>query len=129
MTDTIEAPKTDFYLKIASEADQPSVLSEFYRQDYTTEVNPETGEETQVPEGDPYLVQFTADYGIDVVGTIYKPTGNVVIDAEGNEVPEMAPLDGWHINIRLVGDARREDVEALDALYGVTPTSPRRVWL
>ena len=33
------------------------------------------------------------------------------------------------INIRLIGDARREDVEALDALYGVTPTSPRRVWL
>lgn len=33
------------------------------------------------------------------------------------------------INIRLVGDARRKDIKALDALYGVTPTSPRRVWL
>jgi hypothetical protein len=69
------------------------------------------------------------DYAIDIVGVIYDPTGNMLTDAEGFEYPETAPLDGWHINIRLVGEARREDVEALDALYGVTPTSPRRVWL
>ena len=130
MTEETQAPKTDFYLKLASEADQPTVLSEFYRQDYTAEVNPETGEETQVPSGDPYLVAYTSDYGIDVVGTIYKPTGNVVTDPDGNEIPEMAPLDGWHINIRLMGDDRRADVEALSAYFvDPEPATPSRVWL
>ena len=123
-------PKTDFYLKLAAETDQRSVLDEFYRQDYTTEVNPETGEETQVPSGDPYLVAYTEAYGIDVVGTIYKPTGNTVVDAEGNEVPEMAPIDGWHVNLRLVGDARRKDVEALSKYFtDPEPRTPSRVWL
>ncbi len=131
MTDTItEAPKTDFYLKLLSEADMPSVLSAFYRQDYTTVINEETGEETQTPEGDPYLVAYTSDYGIDVVGIIYKPTGNMLTDPDGNEYPEMAPLDGWHINIRLMGDARRDDVDALSAYFvDPEPATPSRVWL
>lgn len=124
-----EAPKTDFYLKLNSAEDMSSVLSAFYHQDYTKTVDPETGEKTQTPEGEPYLVLHSPDYAIDIVGLIYDPTGNVLTDAEGFEYPEMAPLDGWHINIRLIGDAHRADVEALDALYGVTPNSPSRVWL
>jgi hypothetical protein len=47
---------------------------------------------------------------------------------EGNEWPETAPLDGWHLNIRLLNDTMREETEALDAQYGVTPNSPSRVW-
>lgn len=131
MTDEVitEAPKTDFYLKLPSESDVPTVLSAFYVQDYTTVVDPETGEETQVPEGDPYLVKSTPDYAIDIVGVIHEPTGNTLTDAEGNEYPEQAPVDGWHINIRLVGDNRRADVEAVDAQYGLTPNSPSRMWL
>ena len=125
----IEAPKTDFYLRLNAEADMPTALAAFYKQDYTTIVDPETGEESTQLEGEPYLVMHTADYAIDVVGVIMDPTGNMLTDDEGNEYPEMAPLVGWHINIRLSGDARRADVEALDAVYGVTPTSPRRVWL
>jgi hypothetical protein len=124
-----EGPKTDFYLKLNSEADLSTALSAFYKQDYTTVVDEETGEETQTPEGEPYLLLNTHDYAIDLVDTIYKPTGNTLTDEEGNEYPEMAPLDGFHINIRLVGDAVRETVEALDAQYGVTPNSPSRVWL
>ena len=125
----LETPKTDFYIKLASEADMPSVLASFYRQDTITEVDGETGEETVVNVGDPYLVAHTADYAIDVVGTIQEPTGVMLTDAEGNEYPEMAILDGWHINIRLSGDNKRADVEALDTVYGVVPNSPSRVWL
>ena len=121
--------KTDFYLRLQSEADTPAALSAFYKQDYTVTVDEDTGEEIQTPEGDPYLVMHTADYAIDIVGVIHKPTGNTLTDDAGFEYPEMAPLDGWHINFRLVGDARRADVEALDAAYGVTPKSPSRVWL
>ena len=121
--------KTDFYLKLPSEADMPTALAAFCQQDYTVTVDPETGEQVYTPDGDPYLVMNSPDYAIDVVGTIMDPTGNMLTDAEGNEYPEMAPLEGWHVNMRLSGEARRADVEALDAAYGVTPTSPRRVWL
>jgi len=130
MTDDIiiDAPKTDFYLRLNAEADMPTALAAFYRQDSTTVVDPETGEEHVQLEGEPYLVQNTHDYAMDIVGVIHKPTGNTLTDAEGNEYPEMAPLDGWHINIRLIGDAVREAVEAVDAAYGVTPETPARVW-
>jgi hypothetical protein len=123
-----EAPKVDFYLKLTAESDMPTVLADFYQQDYITEVD-EEGNETQVADGDPYLVSHTHDYAIDVVGVLQEPTGTMLTDDEGNEYPEMAPVDGWHINIRLVGDAMRETVEALDVSHGLTPNSPSRVWL
>lgn len=121
--------QTDFYIKLSSSDDTPTALAAFYRQDYTTVVDEETGEETTQIEGDPYLVMHTADYAIDIVGVIDGPTGNTLTDAEGFEYPEVAPVAGWHINIRLMGDVRRADAEALDAAYGVTPNSPSRVWL
>ena len=121
--------RTDFYLKLASEADMPTVLSAFYRQDTETTVDDETGEETVVNVGDPYMVMQTPDYAIDIVGVIYRPTGVILTDAEGNEYPEQAPLEGWHVNIRLIGDALRDTVETLNLTYGVTPKTPSRVWL
>lgn len=123
-----EVIKTDFYLKLSAESDMPTVLADFYRQDYITEMD-EEGVETQTPDGDVYLVAHTHDYAIDVVGTIYEPTGETLTDDEGVAYPAMAPVDGWHVNIRLVTDAMRETVEALNASHGVTPNSPSRVWL
>lgn len=123
-----EIVKTDFYLRLASEADMPTVLSEFYRQDYVTVVDDE-GNETQTPEGDAYLVTHSHDYAISVVGTLHEPTGTMLTDEEGNEYPEMQEMAGWHINIRLVGDGVRETVEALDETHGVNPETPMRVWL
>jgi len=128
MTD-LETPKTDFYIKLASEADMPSVLAPFYHQDTITEVDGETGEETVVNVGDPYLVAYTPDYAIDVVGIIHKPTGVMLTDAEGNESPEMAALDGWHINLRLLNDTFREVTESTDLTNGASPVTPSRVWL
>jgi hypothetical protein len=130
-SDPTEAPKTDFYLKLPSESDVPSVLSAFYVQDYTTVIDPETGEETQVPEGDPYLVKSTPDYAIDIVGLVYKETGNVITDPDiGFEYPEQASIDGWHINIRLGNDSRRQDGEALSAYFvDPEPATPARTWL
>lgn len=124
-----QATRNDFYLRINSEADMPTTLSAFYRQDTTTEVDDETGEETVINVGDPYLVKHSRDYSIDVVGVIQEPTGNTLTDEAGFEYAEMASVSGWHINIRLMGDARRADVEALDEAYGVTPSSPSRIWL
>jgi len=127
--EVIDAPKVDFYLRLSAESDMPTVLSAFYQQDYVTQIDEETGESSQVADGDPYLVAHSHEYAIDVVGTIYEPTGETLTDDEGVAYPEMAPIDGWHVNIRLVGDAMRETVEALDATHGVTPNSPSRVWL
>ena len=126
--EVIDAPKADFYLRLSAESDMPTVLADFYRQDYITEVD-EEGVETQVADGDPYLVAHSHDYAIDVVGVLHEPTGNTLTDDEGDEYPEMAPMAGWHVNMRLVGDAMRETVEALDETHGVTPNSPSRVWL
>jgi hypothetical protein len=121
-------PRTDFYLRLNSEADMPTVLAAFYRQDTTTEFDDETGEETVINVGDPYLVPNTKDYAISIVGTIHKPTGVTLTDADGNEYPETAPLSGHHVNVRIVGDAYRNAVEALDATHGVIPQQPVRVW-
>jgi hypothetical protein len=41
----------------------------------------------------------------------------------------MEDLDGWHVNIRLIGDEVREAVEALNVTHGVTPSTPHRIWL
>jgi len=127
IVDIVEAPRRDFYLKLNAEADMPTALADFYRQDYVTNVD-EEGVETQVADGDPYLVMHSHDYAIDIVGTIHEPTGATTTDEEGNEVAVMAAVDGWHINIRLIGDNEREKVEALDITYGVIPNSPSRVW-
>jgi len=124
-----ETPKTDFYIKLASEADMPTVLAPFYHQDTETLVDDETGEETVINVCDPYMVMRTADYAIDIVGIISKPTGNILTDAEGNEYPEQAPIDGWHINIRLLNDTFREVTEAIDLTNGTSPVTPSRVWL
>ena len=125
----MEIIKTDFYLKLASEADMETVLHDFYKQDYSTVVDEETGEESTQVEGDPYFVPNTADYAVDVVGTLYDQTGEPVTTEEGLIDVEMTALDGWHVNIRLVGDAMRDVVEALDTLHGVEPEVPRRIWL
>ena len=124
----IEAPKRDFYLRLSAESDMPTVLADFYRQDYVTQIDDE-GVETQVADGDPYLVTHSHDYAISVVGTLHEPTGTMLTDDEGNEYPQMQAMAGWHINIRLVGDAMRETVEALDETHGVNPETPMRVWL
>lgn len=144
MTDDVivDTPKTDFYLKFADEAEMKTAMSHFYQQDYTTVVDEETGEETQTPEGDPYLVSTTKDYAISVVGTIHEPTGNTLTDSEGNESPEMAPVAGHHVNFRLRGgidnkdaddadapDTLRDIIEGIDVTYGQTPATPHRVWL
>ena len=132
MTEEVIEPeviKTDFYLRLATEADMPTVLSSFYKQDTETTVDEETGEETTTNVGDPYLVSNTSDYAIDVVGTLHEPTGNTLTDEDGMEYPEMQAMTGWHVNIRLTGDAMRDTVETLDTSHGVTPEAPMRVWL
>lgn len=59
----------------------------------------------------------------DVIGTIYKPTGETQ-EIDGMVTPITEPLPGWHVNIRLLDT---EDGNPLEA-YVVQPTTPMRIW-
>jgi len=97
---------TDYFLKFADQAEADSVL--FTEQ---TNVQGDVVETVKVPK-------YAA---IDVIGTIYKPTGKMLTTPEG-EVPEMAPVEGWHVNVRHTAAAPEL------AAYKVTPQSPMRGW-
>lgn len=120
--------KQDFYIKLPSEDDFPTVFAEFYTQDIESTVDALTGDVTDTPVGDPYLVAHTVNYSIDLVGTIYAPTGVTVTDDEGFEYPETAPVDGYHVNVRWVGGGR-DAIEAIDEQYGMEPATPYRTFL
>jgi hypothetical protein len=59
-------------------------------------------------------------YALDPVGVLTAETDD--LDEEGN--PIFAPLEGWHINLRVMDDRPDPAPE-----YAVTPTQQRRVWL
>lgn len=59
-------------------------------------------------------------HAIDIIGVIYKATGTMLTSEDGS-FPEMAPIPGWHVNVR--GDEAPE----LEA-YAVTVATPARVW-
>ena len=103
----------DKYLAFTDEAAAKAVL---YRIEGAVEADPEQGIEAS--EG-----TEVANYAnIDTIGIIYKPTGEM-LQGEDGEYPEMAPIEGWHVNVRLVG----EDAEALEP-FVVEPKTPVRVW-
>lgn len=97
---------TDYFLKFADQAEADSVLF-----DEQTNVQGDVVEIVKVPK-------YAA---VDVIGTIYKPTGNVLTTTEG-PVDEMAPLEGWHVNVR-----HTDEAPELDA-YKVEVATPARMW-
>ena len=100
---------TDFFLRFTDEAEANAAL--FTEQ---TNVQDDVVETVLVPK-------YAA---VDVIGTIYKPTGNVLPaeDESGEAVDEMAPIDGWHVNVR-----HTEEAPELDA-YKVEVKTPARMW-
>ncbi|CAB4151509.1 hypothetical protein UFOVP601_19 [uncultured Caudovirales phage] len=97
---------TDYTLKFADAAESDGVLF-----DEQTTVNDDIVEIVKVPK-------YSA---VDVIGVIYKPTGKMLTTGEG-EVPEMAPVEGWHANVRHKAEA--PELEP----YRVNPKTPVRVW-
>jgi len=96
----------DFMLRFTDPAEADAVLF-----DEQTNVDGDVVETVKVPK-------YAA---IDVIGVIYKPTGEMVTTDEG-EVPEMAPVEGWHVNVR-------HNAEAPElAAYQVFPQAPVRGW-
>jgi hypothetical protein len=99
----------DMFLKFADEAEANAAL--FTEQ---TNVQDDVVETVLVPK-------YAA---VDVIGTIYKPTGNVLPaeDESGEAVDEMAPIDGWHVNVRHTAEA--SELEA----FRTFPATPSRAW-
>ena len=99
----------DYCLKFKDAAEADSVL--FTEQ---TNVQGDIVETVKVPK-------YAA---VDVIGTIYKPTGNLLPaeDGSGDAVDEMAPVEGWHANVR-----HSDEAPELDA-YKVEVATPVRGW-
>jgi len=97
---------TDFFLRFTDEAEANAAL-------FTEQTN---------VQGDIVETVLVPKYAaVDVIGTIFKPTGKMLKTDEG-EVPEMAPLDGWHVNVR-----HTDKAPELDA-YKVEVKTPSRMW-
>ena len=96
----------DMFLKFADEAEANAALY-----DEQTNVQDDVVETVLVPK-------YAA---VDVVGTIYKPTGKSLKTAEG-PVPEMKAVPGWHVNVRHTDEAPEL------APYQVFPATPARMW-
>ena len=61
---------------------------------------------------------------VDVIGAMFEPTGNTLTDGEGGSFPEMAPIEGWHVNVALIDG--EDEAELMP--FAVQPNSPSRVW-
>lgn len=96
----------DFMLRFTDQAEADAVL-------FT--------EQTNVQDDVVETVKLPKYAAVDVIGVIYKPTGKVLTTEEG-EVPEMAPVEGWHVNVRHTAEAPE-----LDA-YKVEVVTPVRGW-
>ena len=106
----------DFNLKFTDESAAKAVLFSKVAIAWDT-TNPEAPVETEWEDRANYA-------NTDVIGTIYKPTGVMLTDSDGMNYPEMAAVDGWHVNVRL---ADGEDGDVLSS-YVVVPATPMRVW-
>ena len=100
---------TDYFLKFADQAEADSIL--FTEQ---TNVQDDVIETVKVP-------RYAA---VDVIGVIYKATGKVLPapDGSGDAVDEMAPIDGWHVNVRHTAEAPEL------VAFQVYPATPVRMW-
>ena len=58
----------------------------------------------------------------DLIGTIYKPTGTMLKDSEGNDYPEMAAVDGYHVN------TLPSELDDTLTPFIVTPSTPSRLF-
>ena len=110
----------DMFLRFTGEAEMLSVLFHDVPTEWETVTDEETGEVTKTPIAFESRPRFA---NTDIIGVIYRPTGNTLTDEEGNEYPEQAALEGFHANVRAAAP-----IEELEP-YRVYPNSPVRVWL
>jgi hypothetical protein len=104
----------DYYLKAESESAMMTALAA---------VNAVKSVSVKDEQGNVIETRWVAaqGYNLDVVGTIYKPTGNMLqqtFEGQTTEVPEMQALTGFHANLRGPADLS-EKIEYTN--YQITP--------
>jgi hypothetical protein len=106
----------DYYLKFTDELQANSILYTQVPTAWSESVSMD-----EPPIATEWMDKPNYD-NIDVIGTIYKPTGTMLTNEEGMEYPEMEAIEGYHVNIRNYTEA--PELEQ----YVVVPTIPMRVW-
>lgn len=111
----------DYFFKAASEAELRAAL---------IDAGIVVVEDATIDEQGDVLVPARAGvadgFALDVIGQISKPTGNM-LTVDGREVPEMAPVAGYHANLRgVLSDTQLSTLEPI--LLPSPPANPFRVW-
>ena len=61
---------------------------------------------------------------LDIIGTMYRETGNMLTTDDGMEYPETEAISGYHANLReVLTDAQEAALPTVDA-----PATPYRKW-
>jgi hypothetical protein len=119
-----------YYLKAESEEalfealENAGVTQRHYDMEDPSNVRPADldPEEAWTPTGE-YDSLPVAGVDLDVIGTIFVPSGVMLTDEEGNLYPEMLPAEGYHANIRGITPEQAELLPTIDA-----PANPVRKW-
>lgn len=117
-----------YYLKAESEEalfealENAGVTQRHYDINDFANVRPENAEEAWEPTGEYDSVPI-AGVDLDVIGTIWKPTGETTTSEDGMIVPEMSMIDGYHANIRGITPEQAALLPTIDA-----PANPVRKW-
>jgi hypothetical protein len=108
----------NYYLKTADEAALYEALEAagLYQKVYS-----EFDEEGN-PVGE-FEWQRVGQYDLDIIGFISKPSEETALDADGNEVPVMTFIDGYHANIRGITAEQAAQLPTI-----AKPSSPVRIW-
>lgn len=86
---------------------------------FTTEAKAITAIAEYRSEGE--WIQASHTHALDVVGTLYEPTGKMLKGDEGIEYPEMKPLPGFHVNfIGELSDTAKP--------FEIFPSKPQRIF-
>ena len=75
-------------------------------------------------EGNVVRAAVQSGFNLDIIGTIYRPTGAVIVE-DGIERPDMAALPGFHANLRCEPLAPEAEAK-LPSI--AAPNNPARVW-
>ena len=75
---------------------------------------------TQEPESG---ALYHPDAALDVVGTIYAPTGETMT-IEGEAIQVTGPVPGYHVNVRTTSETLAASLES----FRTYPETPVRVW-
>lgn len=72
---------------------------------------------------------FTIDpaYALVKIGQIFVETGETLTSDSGFTYPEMAPIEGYHANLR-AGRLLEEQEQKLSSIVIPAPATPKFVW-